>query len=126
MHPDTKRRVEIAGDIRRAQAQAELTVGAISPERRLVERVREAVVTKCVEAGTDYFTADDVAELLDGEGVERTALAQRRRLVSVVINGGRHQGLWTPSGKVRSSDRRRHGREITLWRRLRSGSSNAN
>ena len=60
------------------------------------------------------FTADDVAVLLDEQGVP-TDLVTRRRLTSVIVNRGRTK-WWTPDGYAPSHDPRRNSRPITRWR----------
>lgn len=74
----------------------------------LVKRVTASLV-----GGTQYFTADHIAKLLDEHGVSLD-LKTRRKLTSTIINRGRGK-YWRRVGYTTSEDPRRNARPITLW-----------
>ncbi len=114
--PDnTHQPAEIAAEIEIANARLELTIGTASPERRLVDDVQRKL--RAVGQYTGFVTADDVAYFLDQAGVDPKNLNQRRRLSAAILNGGARKAYWRSTGeRVKSRDKRRHGREITKWR----------
>lgn len=92
-------------------ATAAATVDDNLPEARLVEAITYQLLAQCEDRKTVQFTADDVGDLLDAAGLGRD-LAQRRRIVSTVINRGIGR-TWYRLGYVQS--RRRHCAPIALW-----------
>lgn len=80
----------------------------------LIQRTTDRLLARCARAGADHFTADNVAVLLDEQGVARDQ-DTRRRVVSTIIERGRKR-LWTPDGYTASQDARRQGRPVTRWR----------
>jgi hypothetical protein len=90
---------------RHVTAIASVSASALPGETEIVERVIAAM------REMELFSADDVCDALDREGVPDT-LEIRRRYSSRVTNGIRNK---VSRGTVMTRHRKRSGRPVTLW-----------